>query len=212
MTGIRAVIFDLDGVIVSTDELHFHAWKAIAEAEGIPFERADNERLRGVSRDESLSILLERATRAYGAEERRQLAARKNQIYVQSLELLGPKDVLPGVLALLKVLKHAGIATAIGSSSKNAKRILEAIGLRHAFDSIADGTDVSRSKPFPDVFLVAAERLGLLPESCLVVEDAASGVEAALAAGMAIVGIGPAADHPLVQRGFASLLDWDLRP
>lgn len=209
MNPVKAVVFDLDGVVVSTDELHFQAWKAIAEAEDIPFSRQDNERLRGVSREQSLEILLERAARSYTDEEKTTLTDLKNRIYVGLLSQLTPRDVLPGVVSLLRILKAKGVLTAIGSSSRNAKRILEAIELRQAFDAVADGHEVTRSKPHPDIFLAAARKLGLDPEDCLVIEDAVSGVEAARAAGMRVVGVGPAAAHPGVLRGLASLLEWD---
>ena len=196
MHTIKAVIFDLDGVIVSTDEFHFQAWKQLADAEGVAFGRAENERLRGVSRMESLDILLEKATRSYSNAEKTDMAARKNGIYGDSLRSLSAEDILPGVLSVLSALRERGIKLAIGSSSKNAARILKAIGLEHYFDAVVDGTHIVRSKPDPEVFLLAGERLGVPPEKCLVVEDADAGVDAGLAAGMAVLAVGSAKSHP----------------
>lgn len=196
MKPIQAVIFDLDGVIVSTDELHFRAWKSLADTEGIPFSREDNERLRGVSRMESLDILLEKATRAYSDDEKAAMAFQKNEIYRESLKDLTPDDILPGVLDVLRGLRERGIKTAIGSSSKNAGPILAAIGLEKAFDAVVDGTHISRSKPDPEVFVLAGRQVGVPPENCLVVEDAAAGVDAGIAAGMPVLAVGSAVAHP----------------
>lgn len=196
MANIRAVIFDLDGVIVSTDELHFRGWKRLADEEGIPFTREDNERLRGVSRMESLELILEKASRSYSIEEKRAMAERKNAYYRDSLGALSPADILPGVMETLKELRRRGVKLAIGSSSKNAGPILKAIGLQDAFDAVADGTHIERSKPDPEVFTLAGRRLGVSPPQCLVVEDADAGVEAGLAAGMPVLAVGSAAGHP----------------
>ena len=196
MEKIAAVIFDLDGVIVSTDEFHYLAWKELADAEGIPFDRTDNERLRGVSRMESLDILLEKATKPYSDAAKLDMAERKNAIYRGLLERLSPADLLPGVAAVLEGLRARGVKVAIGSSSKNAGPILRAIGLAVAFDAVADGTHITRSKPDPEVFTLAANRVAVAPEHCLVVEDAHAGVEAGLAAGMRVLAVGSAADHP----------------
>ena len=196
MKGIQAVIFDLDGVIVSTDELHFQAWKELADEEGIRFDREDNQRLRGVSRMGSLDIMLEKATRVYSETEKNGMANRKNAVYRESLNDLSPADILPGVSALLNALRERGVKIAIGSSSKNAARILQAIGLADAFDAVVDGTQITRSKPDPEVFSLAAEQLGILARHCLVVEDAEAGVDAALAAGMRVLAVGAAAAHP----------------
>lgn len=193
---IAGVIFDLDGVIVSTDDNHYAAWKAIADEEGIPFTRQDNERLRGVSRMESLDILLEKAERAYSAEEKAALAERKNDRYRASLATLSAAHLLPGVADFMAGLRQRGMRLAIGSSSKNAALILGAIGLADAFDAVADGTHIVRSKPDPEVFLLAGRRLGLAAAECLVVEDADAGVEAGVAAGMPVLAVGSAMHHP----------------
>jgi beta-phosphoglucomutase len=193
---IQAVIFDLDGVIVSTDEYHYQAWRALADRLGIPFSRHDNERLRGVSRMESLEIILEKWTGApFSEDEKERMAGEKNEIYRNSLSRLSLADILPGVETTLDELEQRGIQTAIGSSSKNAATILKAIGLEGRFDVVVDGTHISRSKPDPEVFLLAAKLLGLKPADCLVVEDADAGVEAAVAAKMSVLAVGPAAHH-----------------
>ena len=196
MKKIQAVIFDLDGVIVSTDELHFLAWKQLADAEGIPFTREDNERLRGVSRMESLDILLEKSTREYSDVEKEEMATHKNTIYRESLKALSPADILPGVAGVLKGLREYGIKIAIGSSSKNAGPILVAIGLDKTFDAVVDGTHISKSKPDPEVFTLAGKQLGVPPDQCLVVEDADAGVDAGIAAGMPVLAVGSAVAHP----------------
>ncbi|UCD74167.1 MAG: beta-phosphoglucomutase [Phycisphaerales bacterium] len=192
-TGLLGVIFDLDGVLVTTDELHYQSWKELADAEGIPFDRSVNERLRGVSRMTSLEIILEQAGREYPEEQKRELAARKNQRYRQLLEALTAADVAPGAIELLDGLKRHGAKIAVASSSRNARLILERLSLAERFDSIVDGNDTATSKPDPRIFMLASERLGLPPRRCVVVEDAAAGVEAARGAGMAVVGIGSAA-------------------
>lgn len=192
----QAVIFDLDGVIVSTDEFHYQAWKRMADGEGIPFNREINERLRGVSRMESLSIILEQAHRHYSEEEQTALAEGKNGIYKELLKELSPRDLLPGVPELLAGLQARGIKIAIGSSSKNTPFILKQIGLDQSFDAVADGNQIERSKPDPEVFLLAARKLGVDPGECVVVEDAEAGIAAALAAGMKAVGVGSASECP----------------
>ncbi len=191
---ITAVIFDLDGVIVSTDEFHYQGWQRLADEEGIPFDRHVNERLRGVSRMESLDIILERATRTYTPAQREAMATRKNGYYRDLLATkLSAADILPGVADFLAELRRRGVKVAIGSSSRNSPTILQKIGLDRAFDATADGNDITRSKPDPEVFLLAANRLGIAPSACLVVEDAEAGVTAALAAGMRVLAVGSAA-------------------
>ena len=190
---IKGVIFDLDGVIVSTDELHYQGWKHMADGEGIYFDREINERLRGVSRMESLEIILEKATKSYTDAQKEALATLKNDYYKELLATtLSPKDILPGVKEVLSGLKTAGVKIAIGSSSKNTPTILKQIGMDKTFDAISDGNNIKNSKPDPEVFLVAAEWLGLKPEVCLVVEDAEAGITAALAANMKTLAVGSA--------------------
>ena len=189
---IQAVIFDLDGVIVSTDEYHFEAWQQLAQEKGIPFTREDNEQLKGVSRMESLEIILRRSPINYSEDAKQSMAEKKNSFYCELLKRLSPADILPGVTLFLDNLRKTGIRTAIGSSSKNAVPILHAIGLHRAFEAIADGTKIKKSKPHPEVFLLAASLLSVDPQNCLVVEDAEAGVDAGLAAGMKVLAVGSA--------------------
>ncbi|MBQ2614119.1 MAG: beta-phosphoglucomutase [Clostridia bacterium] len=186
----KAVIFDLDGVIVSTDECHYEAWKMLADEEGIYFDREINQRLRGVSRMESLEIVLERATKEYTEAEKLEMATRKNGYYVEKIKSLDKTAILAGALEFVSLAKNAGLKVAIGSSSKNTMAILKQTGCETLFDAIADGNDIKNSKPAPDVFLVAAEKLQIAPTDCMVVEDAEAGVDAALAAGMDVLAVG----------------------
>jgi kojibiose phosphorylase len=184
---IRGVIFDLDGVLTDTSEFHYRGWKQLADEEGIPFDREANERLRGWSRRDSLLHLL--GEQRVKEEELQEMMARKNGYYEKFIQGLTLVDLLPGTLALLDELRAAGVKVAIGSSSKNARTVIQRLGIADRVDAIADGYSVERLKPAPDVFLHAASQLGLRPQQCLVVEDAASGVEAALVAGMWVVGL-----------------------
>lgn len=193
--SIKAVIFDLDGVIVSTDDYHYRAWKKISDEEGIYFDREINERLRGVSRMESLEIILERSNKEYSEEEKLSFAERKNSLYRNLLEELTPNDILPGVMNALETLKSNNIKIAIGSSSKNTEFILNKIGLNDYFDVISDGTQIKNSKPDPEVFLLAAKKLCIEPNECLVVEDADAGVEAGLAGEMKVLAVGYASSN-----------------
>ena len=193
--NIEAVIFDLDGVIVTTDDYHYEAWKKIADQENIYFDREINERLRGVSRMESLEIILEKSSKIYNEEEKIELATRKNDYYKNLLENLTKEDILPGILETLNYLENKKIKTAIGSSSKNTMFILNKIGLTNRFDAIVDGTMIKNSKPDPEVFLQAAEKVGIKTEKCLVIEDADAGVEAGKRAGMRVLGVGSAKNN-----------------
>jgi len=207
---IKGVIFDLDGVLVSTDEYHYKAWKRMADEEGISFDRTDNEKLRGVSRMASLGIILEKSDRVYSQAEKDMLATRKNTYYREALKTLEPEHVLPGALETLSRLSAMNVKIAVGSSSKNAPLILSRTGLENLFEVVVDGNHITNSKPHPEVFLKAAEALELLPEQCLVVEDANAGVEAALRANMAVIGVGSAAVHPSVKAGLSGLNDIDI--
>ena len=189
---MQGVIFDLDGVLVSTDELHYQAWKKLADELGITdFNREDNVRQRGVSRMASLEVVLEKGDKEYSEEEKVEMAERKNDYYKEMLQSLDDSAVLPGVFDTLKMLRDRGILTAVGSASKNAPLILEKTGLLPLIDKISCGLDVTKSKPDPEVFLVAASKLELTPENCLVVEDAKAGIDAAKAGGMKSLGVGP---------------------
>jgi beta-phosphoglucomutase len=186
---IRGVIFDLDGVLTDTSEFHYLGWKRLADEEGIPFDRQANEALRGVSRRDSLMLLL--GGRPANEEQIQEMMARKNHYYQESIQHVTPANLLPGALQSLDELQAAGIKIAVGSASKNARTVIERLGIADCVDAISDGHSVERHKPAPDLFLDGAAQLGLAPEQCVVVEDAASGVEAALAAGMWVVGLGP---------------------
>ena len=207
---MKAIIFDLDGVIVSTDSLHYQAWKALADSEGIYFDEEINNRLRGVSRMESLEIILERTTRTYTDEEKIAMAERKNGIYRELLKALTPDDRLDGVTETLEILRSKGYKLAIGSSSKNTPVILEKIGYGGYFDVISDGNNIKNSKPDPEVFLKAAEYLHFSPSECYVVEDAEAGIVAAKVGGFTAIGIGAASRVPQVDYSintFADLLN-----
>ncbi len=195
---LKAVIFDVDGVLLSTDEQHYLAWKQLADEEGIYFDRTINGRLRGVSRMQSLDIILEKAGKAYSEQEKLALAERKNNNYKELIGRITPEDVLPGVIKCLESFKKLGLRLATGSSSKNAPELLRRTGLDDYFEVTADGNEISRSKPDPEVFLVAAGKLELEPQSCLVVEDAVAGVEAAKAGGFRSLAVGDAARNSLL--------------
>lgn len=201
----KAVIFDLDGVLTSTDEFHFRAWAKLAEEEGIAFNREMNEQFRGVSRKDCLDILIDGSRKKFSSQQKEEMLARKNSYYRDMLGDLGLSGVFPGVTEIMSGLKRRGVKIAIGSSSKNTKLILERIGLDKAFDAVVDGCQITNGKPHPEVFLLAAEKLGVEPGECLVVEDAAAGVEAALAAGMQVIGVGPAMNDPRVKYGLEKL-------
>lgn len=194
---VQGVIFDLDGVIVSTDALHCQAWVETSRRWAIPFTPEDNDLLRGVSRMESVEIICRVGNRALSEEEKKRFADEKNRRYGELLESLTPADILPDVLETLEELRLRGRMLAIGSSSRNTQNILRRIGLSTAFDAVADGTMIARSKPDPEVFLLAASLLELPPEQCLVVEDAESGVQAAKAGGCLAAAVGPARDSDL---------------
>lgn len=187
---IEACLFDLDGVVVDTAKYHFIAWKALAEELGFEFTVEDNERLKGVSRMQSLDILLEIGGLQFSEPEKLAMAAKKNTIYVSYIEKMTPEEILPGVEDFLQELRNSGIKIALGSASKNAPMILERIQLFGMFDAIVDGNSISEAKPNPEVFLKGAEKLGVLPENCVVFEDAIAGIEAAQNANMYSVGIG----------------------
>lgn len=189
---IKGIIFDLDGVLVSTDELHYQAWKRLAEELDIPdFTRKDNEKQRGVSRMDSLEIVLAKSKKTYTQEEKERLADRKNEYYKESLKELDDSAVLSGVTGALTALKRKNLLLAVGSASKNAPAILERTGILPYLNQISCGLDTTRSKPDPEVFQIAADRLRLKPEECLVVEDSAAGIEAAKRGGMRSLGVGP---------------------
>ena len=188
---IQAVIFDLDGVLTDTIEPHYRSWQALMDEQGVPFDRALNEKLRGLGRPESLEIILGPRTGQFSGEEKERLLRRKNELFLELIQSMTPADLYPGVSELLNELKELGLPLALASSSRNAETILNRLGVRGLFRVVVDANEVPDSKPHPGVYLAAAERLGASPERCVAVEDGASGIEAALAAGMRVVGVGP---------------------
>jgi len=190
LTTISACIFDLDGVIVDTAHFHYLAWKRLAAEFGIELTADYNEKLKGVSRMDSLDIILSLGDVTLEPTQKAALATKKNGWYLEYIASLKPNDALPNVVPFLTDLKRHNIKLAVGSSSKNAKPILESLGLTEMFEVIVDGNDLTYSKPHPEVFLKASERLGKTPEECVVFEDAQSGVQAAKLAGMRCIGIG----------------------
>ncbi|WGQ08304.1 beta-phosphoglucomutase [Pedobacter gandavensis] len=194
-----ACIFDLDGVLVDTAVYHYKAWKALANSLGFDFTELQNEQLKGVNRMRSLDMILQWGGVEQSASEKEALAAKKNEQYVAMISKMTVQEVLPGALELLTALKAAGIKIALGSASKNSSLILERTELAHFFDAIVDGNSVTTSKPDPEVFLKAAELLNTAKENCVVFEDAAAGVQAAIAADMMVVGIGKAEHLPGAQ-------------
>ena len=189
---IKAIIFDLDGVIVDTAHYHFVAWQRLAKELGISFTEKENERLKGVSRMRSLEIILEIGGLSLPIEKREELSTKKNSWFVEYIEAIKPNEIFPGVREMLTSLKQKGFKVALASSSKNAETVLRLLQIKSLFDTVVDGTMITHSKPAPEIFLLAASKLGLNPNQCIVFEDAEAGVEAALAAGMKCVGVGSA--------------------
>jgi beta-phosphoglucomutase len=187
---IKACLFDLDGVVVDTARYHYIAWKKIAGDLGFDFSERDNERLKGVSRMESLDILLDLGKIKVDPATREKLATRKNNLYVSYIQTMTPDEILPGVIRFLDELHTGGILIALGSASKNAWSILDKIKIAQKFDAVIDGNKVSIAKPDPEVFLKGASELGINPHDCLVFEDAQAGIDAARNGGMHIIGIG----------------------
>ncbi len=190
LDNMKGAIFDLDGVIVDTAKYHYLAWKRLAQELGFEFKESDNERLKGVSRMKSLEILLEVGGFSFSNDVKLRMADRKNNWYIEYISAIDESELLKGAKEYLVKLKDSGIKIALGSASKNATTILNRLKITHLFDSIVDGNKVSRAKPDPEVFLIAAQELGLKPKECVVYEDAEAGITAARAAGMRTVGIG----------------------
>lgn len=187
---IRACIFDLDGVIVDTAHYHFLAWKRLAKELGIELTEQHNERLKGVSRMQSLEIILELGGISLSQHDKEVLANKKNSWFVDFVERMAPEEIFPGVKSLLLELRKRGMKIGLASSSKNARTVVKLLNIQNEFDAIVDGTMITHSKPHPEIFLLAAKKLDVHPKDCVVFEDAEAGVEAAIAAGMKCVGIG----------------------
>ncbi len=188
--SIQAAIFDLDGVIVDTAKYHYLAWKRLAAEFNIKLTHEDNEKLKGVSRMDSLDIILAMGNVALSQQEKEKLADKKNAWFMEYVNQMSPNEILPGAKELLIALREKGIKISLGSSSKNAKTVLRLLNIEHLFDAIADGTMITKSKPDPEIFFIAADLLQTKPAHCVVFEDAEAGVDAALSAGMFCVGIG----------------------
>ncbi|MEL6388945.1 MAG: beta-phosphoglucomutase [Bacteroidota bacterium] len=188
---IDACIFDLDGVIVDTARYHYMAWKRLADHLEIPFSEEDNEALKGISRMASLEHLISLGEKTYSDIDKQKFCLTKNTWYVESIEEMSSENILPGVTRFLNELRENNIKIALGSASKNARRVLELIDLTSVFEVIVDGNDVINSKPDPEVFLKGAQMLGCAPSRCVVFEDSAKGIDAAVSGGFMSVGIGP---------------------
>ena len=186
----EALIFDLDGVLTDTAHSHYRAWKRLADEIGVPFDLQVNERLKGVDRAASLEIILERAAHPFAADVKRALTDRKNGYYLEEIEGFGPQDLFPGVRELLDSARKAGLKLGLASASRNAGRLLGKLGIADGFDYIADAGRIARAKPDPEIFLTVARELGVAPDRCIGVEDAAAGIVAIHAAGMPAIGIG----------------------
>ena len=187
---IKAFLFDLDGVIVDTAIYHYQAWKRLANELGFDISEEFNEQLKGVSRMESLDLILAHGGLTLPDEKKEELAAQKNQWYLELVSRMTSDDILPGVAGFFAQVRKAGLLTALGSVSKNAPLILERIGMTDAFDAVIDGTKISKGKPDPEVFTKGASELGVRPDECVVFEDAVAGVEAGKRGGMFVVGLG----------------------
>ncbi len=189
---LKAVIFDLDGVITDSARYHYLAWKELADELGIPFDEAYNEKLKGVSRMESLELILKNgnACERYTDEEKEAMAEKKNDNYKELIKQITPNDILPGIMEFLTELKENGIRIALASVSKNAPFIIGQLELEAYFDYIADAAAVPNAKPFPDIFLAGMNEFGLSPKECIGVEDASTGIEAIHRAGMNVAGVG----------------------
>lgn len=214
--AIQAVIFDLDGVITDTAHLHFLAWKALGDSLGVEITLELNEGLKGLGRQETLTLILKEAGLydQYTETERQALADRKNRTYVASLESLGPQDLLPGIGDCLKDLKKRGIKIGLASSSQNAGLIIKKLGLEPYFEAMVDPRSLSKGKPDPEIYLKAAAALGLSPAKCAGVEDARAGIEAIRAAGMTAIALGQSleqvpADYHLSSTRDLAKVNWD---
>ncbi len=203
--SIKAIIFDVDGVLVRTDALHECSWRSLAEREGLPFPDNLPDQLRGVSRERSLELVLGDAIERYTSEQLAAMMEYKNALLLHAVHAMTPADTLPGVRLLLQALRDAGLKLAAASASRNARLVLSRVDLTHHLDAIIDGHDAPKAKPDPQCFLLAAEKMDVHPAHCVVVEDAPAGVEAAMNAGMAVVGVGPVEHDPRVHLSKASL-------
>lgn len=212
MKKINAVVFDLDGVITDTAHFHFLAWKKLANDLGIPFDEAFNETLKGISRMDSLELILENGNKksSYNSSEKEELADRKNSHYQELLKELTPNDILPGIKELIADIKSDGLPIGLASVSKNAQIVLKALNLEASFDYVVDAATVKNSKPHPEIFLTACKKLGALPKQSIGIEDALAGVEAIKASEMFAVGVGSILQNADYRVDVTEELQWDL--
>jgi beta-phosphoglucomutase len=210
MSQFKAVIFDLDGVITDTAHYHYLAWKALAESEGVHFDHAFNENLKGVDRMGSLNLILAGSDKTYSMEQKLALAERKNKQYVELIATMSEADLLPGAIEALASVRAAGLKIGLASVSKNAFTVLDRLGIRDRFDYVVDAALIANSKPHPEIFLNAAAALGVAPEDCLGVEDAVAGVASIKSAGMFAVGVGSPDVLTQADRIIPSLLEFRL--
>ncbi|MFP4011878.1 MAG: beta-phosphoglucomutase [Spirochaetaceae bacterium] len=208
--AIDAALFDLDGVIAFTDRYHYQGWKRLSDEQGWAFDETLNHQLRGVSRMPALQVILDHNGVEVSEEEKKELADRKNGYYRELLKDISVEDLYPGALDFVKELRDRGIKTALASGSKNAPVVVERLGLEEYFDAFVTGHDLTRSKPDPQIFELCAERLEVARERCVVFEDAESGIEAGLAAGMYCVGVGEAARLPSAEQAFTDYAEIDV--
>lgn len=208
---IQAAIFDLDGVIVDTAKYHYLAWKRLASEVGIDLSIEENERLKGVSRMDSLDIILALGNVQLDRAKKEALAEKKNGWFLEFVNQMTPAEILPGAKELLLDLRNKGIKIALGSSSKNAPLVLRLLNIENLFDVVVDGTMVKNSKPDPEIFLLGAKLLSLPPTTCVVFEDAEAGVEAALSAGMKCVGIGSPAQLGKAHQVVGNLINFSFQ-
>lgn len=210
MSRFKAVIFDLDGVITDTAHYHYLAWKALAESEGVHFDHAFNENLKGVDRMGSLNLILAGSSKTYSMEQKLALADRKNNQYVELIATMSEADLLPGAIDALASVRAAGLKIGLASVSKNAFTVLDRLGIRDRFDYVVDAALIANSKPHPEIFLNAAAALGVAPADCLGVEDAVAGVASIKSAGMFAVGVGSPDVLTQADRVIPSLLEFRL--
>ena len=207
MKQYKAIILDLDGVICFTDKYHYLAWKQLADRLDIPFTEQDNNLLRGVSRADSLEIILRKSDKTFSDEEKQKMLDEKNEIYREYLKQMSPTDLSEEVIYTLLTIISAGFKVAIGSSSKNTRFILEKLGILKLFDAISDGTNITKSKPDPEVFIKAASFIDEKPEMCLVVEDAKAGIDAAYNGGFDSCGLLDGKDYSKTTYPLSSFKD-----
>ena len=203
--AIRAFIFDLDGVLVDTAKYHFNAWQRLANSIGVDFTIEDNEKLKGLSREDSFDLILKWGNKSMPAEEKQEKMLLKNDWYLEMVKAMDASEILPGISAFMDEAREMGIKMALGSASRNAPLILEKTGLIQYFEAVIDGNQTTKSKPDPQVFLLGAKALGVNPQEAVVFEDSEAGIEAAITGGFKTVGIGIPENLPKAEILFTNL-------